>query len=298
MASTSEAPAIEPRYRNVIVPLDGSDFAAAAVRTAQALAERLAADLHSVSVAEEPDEVDALRRHAAEALGTVAEDERVRVVAGDEPAASIGKAAADLEPALVCLSTHGRGRFSGALIGSVARSILLQTREPVVALGPSADRPRDFSSTWPAPLSVARLVACIDGRSPSESLVPIAAAWARVLGMSLTILTVAEPVPRPIRADVSWNRRHGPEGDADEYARAMGATWTHVAPEVDSVVVYDPVSPASGVRAYLDEHPAGLIAVTTHARTGLRRALLGADAAAIVHASTAPALVVPLAGSR
>ena len=58
---------------------------------------------------------------------------------------------------------------------------------------------------------------------------------------------------------------------------------------------YDPISPASGVRTYLDQNPAGLIAVTTHARTGLRRVLLGADAAAIVHASTAPALVVPFA---
>ncbi len=60
-------------------------------------------------------------------------------------------------------------------------------------------------------------------------------------------------------------------------------------------VVYDPISPADGVRRYLDEHPAGLVAVTTHARTGLRRVLLGADAANIVHASTAPNLVIALA---
>ena len=33
----------EPRYRHVLVPLDGSDFAAAAVRTARVLAERFAA---------------------------------------------------------------------------------------------------------------------------------------------------------------------------------------------------------------------------------------------------------------
>jgi nucleotide-binding universal stress UspA family protein len=60
--------------------------------------------------------------------------------------------------------------------------------------------------------------------------------------------------------------------------------------------MYDPISPADGLSTYLDQHPAGLLAVTTHARTGLRRVLLGADAAKIVHASTAPALVVRLAG--
>ena len=69
-----------------------------------------------------------------------------------------------------------------------------------------------------------------------------------------------------------------------------------MAAEVGTEVVYDPISPADGVRAYLDRHPAGLVAVTTHARTGLRRVLVGADAANIVHASTAPTLVVPLTG--
>ncbi len=67
-----------------------------------------------------------------------------------------------------------------------------------------------------------------------------------------------------------------------------------MAAEVGTEVVYDPISPADGLRTYLDRHPAGLVAVTTHARTGLRRVLLGADAANIVHASTAPTLVVPL----
>ncbi len=59
-------------------------------------------------------------------------------------------------------------------------------------------------------------------------------------------------------------------------------------------VVYDPISPADGIRTYLDQHPAGLVAVTTHARTGLARAVFGSQAASIVRVSPVPVLTVPL----
>lgn len=284
----------EVRYRCVLVPLDGSKFAAAAARTGRALATRFGAELHTVSVAEHEDDVDVLRSDAAAVLGPDSAAADVHVVVADDPVMAIAETAAGLGSTLVCMSTHGRGRVTGAVVGSVARSLLQSTREPIVAVGPFADRPRSFSSTIPVPLSVPRLVACVDGSPPSESLLTVAGAWADALGMSLTILTVAEPTPPPVRPEATWYRRHGPEEDADAYIRRVGERWKDVAKDVSTQVVYDPISPADGLRTYLDQHPAGMVAVTTHARTGLRRVLLGADAANIVHASTAPALVVPL----
>ena len=117
-------------------------------------------------------------------------------------------------------------------------------------------------------------------------------------GNVLDVVTVAEPSLPPVRPDATWHRRQGPEEDADAYAARLGEKWKDVAAEVGTEVVYDPISPADGLRTYLDGSPAGLVAVTTHARTGLRRVLLGADAANIVHASTAPTLVVPLTGDH
>ena len=286
----------EVLYRYVLVALDGSKFAAAAAHTGRALAARFDAELHTVSVAEDADEVEVLRSDAAAVLGPDGAAEHVHVVVGDDPAAVIAETAAGLGSSLLCMSTHGRGRVTGAVTGSVARSLLQRTREPIVAVGPFADRPGPFSSGAPIPLSVPRLVACVDGSPPSESLLPVAGAWADALGMSLTILTVAEPAPPPVRPDATWYRRHGPEEDADAYIRRLGEKWRDAAKEVNAEVVYDPISPADGLRTYLDQNPAGMVAVTTHARSGLRRVLLGADAANIVHASTAPALVVPVSG--
>jgi nucleotide-binding universal stress UspA family protein len=63
---------------------------------------------------------------------------------------------------------------------------------------------------------------------------------------------------------------------------------------VDGQVVRGRIGAASGIRAHLDLHPAGLVALTTHARSGMERLRLGAAAASIVHGSTAPCLVAPV----
>lgn len=286
---------MEPEFRHVLVPLDGSELADGAMPIAKALADHFAAELGTISVADRPGDVEKLRSHAANTLGVWSGvEERVSVVVDESVPSAIARRAAELAPSLLCLSTHGHGRFFGAVIGSVARSLLQSTREPLIAVGPYADRPRETVPEPPPPLSVRRLVACVDGGPASERVLPVAVAWAEVLGMSLTILTVAEPSPPPIRPDASWRRAHGPEEDAEAYLERLAGQWRDATISVDTHVVYDPIGPAPGLQLYLDQHPAGLIAVTTHARTGLRRALLGASAAAMVRSSTVPVLVVPL----
>jgi nucleotide-binding universal stress UspA family protein len=110
--------------------------------------------------------------------------------------------------------------------------------------------------------------------------------------MSLTILTVVEDAPAPIRPE--RQSRYGASGDAATYVKDLAHHWTDFAPEVSGQVVRDPISPAGGIRTYLEQQPAGLIALTSHARSGLQRVLFGATAASIVHASVSPCLVVPL----
>jgi nucleotide-binding universal stress UspA family protein len=287
----------EPGYRHVLVPLDGSELADGALPTGRALAERFGSDLHVISVAESAGDVEKLRAHATDLLGSGAVgDDHVEVVVGNDPASAIQRRAAQLSECLVCLSTQGRGRFVGAVIGSVARSLLQTIGEPIVAVGPYADRPTSRVPHPPAPLSAPRLLACVDGSAHSETMLPVAAAWARRLEMALTLLTVAEPTLPPVRPGASWLRHHGPNEDAEVYLERLRQEWHDAASEVDTHVVYDPIGPGQGLHAYLvdDPRPVGLVAVTTHAREGLQRAMLGAGAADMVYRSTVPVLVVPL----
>ena len=87
----------------------------------------------------------------------------------------------------------GRGRVAGAMIGSVARAVLQSSMAPMLAVGPQADRPpllvgrpRRRPGSWPKPLSVRRLVACVDGSAASEAVLPVATQWAKAFEMSLT----------------------------------------------------------------------------------------------------------------
>ena len=297
VAMTSPADFASPdlHVRHVLVPLDGSEFALQALPTARVVAERFRAELHTISVAGAGDDADRLRSLASAALGVDVGDDRALVVTGGEAAETITGRADELDACVVCLSTHGRGRLRGALVGSVARSVLQRSLDPIVALGPSADNPgwTPRPRRWPEPLSVPRLVACVDGSHASEQVLPTAGAWARALGMSMTILTVADDAPEPIRGERQQSR-YGSDGDAGRYIEALVEEWSGTVADIDGEVIRDPIGPASGLRVHLDQRPAGLVAVTTHARSGMQRALLGAAAASIVHASVAPCLIAPV----
>jgi nucleotide-binding universal stress UspA family protein len=283
------------RVRHVLVPLDGSEFALRALPTARGLADRLGAAVSTISVADTQDDAVHLRALASAAIRVEVGDDSALVVVGEEPSDAIVQRAATLGSCVVCLSTHGRGRLSGALVGSVARSVLQRSSDPIVALGPMADNPgwTPRPRSWPEPLSVRRIVACVDGSTASEQVLPIAAQWAGALEMSMTILTVTDDALPPIRRS-HQESRYGTYSDADGYIEALVERWGATTVEVHGEVVRDPIGPASGLRFHLDQRPAGLVAVTTHARSGVQRVLLGATAASIVHASVAPCLVAPV----
>lgn len=285
---------IDVQARHVLVPFDGSEFALAAMPTARALAERFAAELHTISASDGDADADRLRASASAALGVPVEDGHVGVVDGGDAAEVIARRAEELGDCVVCVSTHGRGRLSGAVIGSVARSLFQRSTSPIVALGPSADRPGwSPSPRWPVPLSVPR-----NGGLRGRVRHVRRGAPGRVrLGPGARDVAY-DPHGRrgrapPLRPD-GHESRYGASADAPTYIHELVQRWAETAPEVSGHVVRDPISPASGIRTYLDQQPAGLVALTSHARSGVQRVLLGAAAANIVHASVSPCLVVPL----
>jgi nucleotide-binding universal stress UspA family protein len=279
---------------HVLVPMDGSEFALAAMPTARALAEQFHAELHTISVVSAGHEADRLARLGSAVLGVSVEDDRVRVVESANVTDEILRRAEELDECVVCLSTLGRGRLGGAAIGSVARELVQRSGRPLVALGPVGDMPDwNRSPAWPLPLSFARIVACVDGSEASEEVLPVASGWARALGMSLTILTVTEDAPPPLRPERRTSP-YGDGGDAEAYIEGLVTRWGDAASEVTGQVVRDPIGPARGVQTHLAQEPAGLVALTSHARSGMKRIRLGATAANIVQLSPSPCLVVPL----
>ena len=123
-------------YKTVLVPLDGSELAEGAMPTARALATRLGATVHTVTVAGSDVEWQRVRSQAAQTLGTDAKDPRIHVELDTDVAGAVQRCASRHASCLVVLSTHGRGRVVGTVVCSTARDIIERGCAPVVVVGP------------------------------------------------------------------------------------------------------------------------------------------------------------------
>ena len=158
MTPAERAPATDPHpivpdYASVLVPLDGSDLAARALATARWLADRLGAGVHLLSAATAPGSRD-------DGHGGILEEQRARVPGATlhlsdatDAGAAIVSLARELDPCLVCMSTHGRSR-TAALVGSTTVRVATQLAAPLVAVG---------ARVRPASLSAERVVVTLDG---------------------------------------------------------------------------------------------------------------------------------------
>lgn len=295
METNTTATALEVQH--VVVALDGSDLAAAALPTARAVAAQFGATLSTISVANNEANADDLRSHAEEELGTTADNADTIVVVSENPAAAIAEELRHRPGSFLVMSTRGNGRLTGAVLGSVAGDILASSDAPFLVVGPQADRPgwltgrpRRRPAQFPEPLSVGAVVALVDGTASDEPALRAASSWGTALDRELVVLTVAEDAPAEL--DGTTRNRFGPP-DPTGYVNAKADQLRESVGQVRGEVTKDPLGVAAGVRSYLREHPVALIVVAATRRTGLERIRLGATAAEIVRASTAPALVVP-----
>ncbi len=263
----------------IFVPLDGSDFSSRAVPVAVRYAALLDATAHLLTVVAAPGS----ETEAARVLDKVdVRFERVdrSVAIGSDVAASIVNKVEQFQGAVCCMASHGRGR-SAALVGSVTTRVVALGLEPIL-VGPRAE-PEQFG---------AGVVVCVDETRESRELIPIAVQWAHLLHTYAMAITVAEPVPEPLTAGPP-HRRFGPNEDVDEFLRDVVAPLKAEGVDVRTQAVYDPISPADGVHAFLRDHPAQLVIVASRATVGIKRAVLGSTAAGIVSRSPSPVLVVP-----
>lgn len=267
--------------QRLLVPLDGSARSEAALGPAVVLSGVLDVPLELVGVAEGPAEGSVLGARLAELAGPIGAGYQTRLAPQVVPA--LAAAVAEEPHTLLCVASRGRGRLAGGVLGSVATSLLTATATPALTVGRSLDPKRKVTD--------GPVVACVNGSPVSERVLAVAASWAGTLGVPLWIATVCEPVPsgldaRPVR------RMFGPS-DPQAYLEQLAADWRSRLADVVPVAVFDPISPAAGLRRFLGSETAGLLAVSTHGRTGVARSVVGSVTETLIRTSPVPVLVVP-----
>jgi nucleotide-binding universal stress UspA family protein len=197
----------------IVVPVDGSALSGKSVPLAHQLAVRFHADVRTVTVRGDGDEVAA------------------DLVLDGDPAGALLDHLTDGDRTLVCMSSHGHGGIRRRLIGSVAEQLIRGAPTPVIVTGPQLD---------PAEVGVPRTLLAGIADSPRRSkLLQLLAAWAPLLGARVELAHVRSPSAAELYVTRTTGQLAPDRPDLDQLARQLRAegvpATSHALPGSDPV---------------------------------------------------------------
>lgn len=297
--------------RRILVPIDGSPFSERALTLAVPLAQQHDASLVLMLALPLPPRVEDApaspvrdlsgERDVREQLRNQLERVARRVATRDGVTTAtqfregpvldeIDAAIADVSAAMVVMATHGRGGVSRLWLGSVTDALLRRCPVPVLVTRTA----RKWTLTTATEPFFPRVLVALDGSALAEAALEHAI---DLLGESTGEFVLVRVEDAPIAAVSStWIseatlRVH--EGYLEPLAERFRTPQRTI--RTRAVVDHDPA------RAILDlatEEHAFAIALATHGRTGVRRAVIGSVADKVIRGSSVPVLVCPPAAGR
>jgi nucleotide-binding universal stress UspA family protein len=191
-------------FKHLLVPLDGSALAEAALPAVAYLAEVLDASVTLIHIIEtdapqeihgerhlsEPGEANRYLEEASSALpGGVAVECHVHTLPASDVARGIVEHVDEFAPDLIVMCTHGSGGLRGLVVGSIAQQVIALGKTPVLLVHPGKHSPSQTDMgkghKW-GPLR--RLLVPLDGNPDHEQGLSVAAGLAGVCGAELYLL--------------------------------------------------------------------------------------------------------------
>jgi nucleotide-binding universal stress UspA family protein len=264
-------------FEEVIACLDGSSLAETILPLAHGLAAsksgkltllRIVADAAELAV-EEDYLRDCARQYNAELRYLVAADPAEAIVAEIDRSPN----------AIAALTTHGRTAWAEAILGSVALRVVGEAKRPVVVF-----RPLDESGE--APNKITSIIAALDGSEFAERIIPYAAKAALSLSAQLTLVQVlavgapAAALENHRKSDISESTYLHWQAGAIKKTYGIAPEWEVLHGE-----------PAQAICQYVKRMPNAMLALTTHARRGVKLAVLGSVAAECTRHAGVPLLL-------
>lgn len=250
----------------ILIPLDGSTESETAVAAAMPLLRSGEAGLTLLRVAENAQQLDAARQgveRAAESLGHhgVSAESRVRLgVAASEILAAASEEGADL----IALTTHGRTGMRRILMGSVAHQLLRRAEVPLLI-----HRPDTPAGGW------SRIAVALDGSPLAERILDDLIPIARRIGSTLRLVAVQPPaVGEP-----------GPAIDLERERVRLTQEGIQATADLRQGL------PVPELCRFVKETGSGLLALTTHGRTGQWKAILGGVAEELIRCAPCTLLI-------
>ncbi len=261
----------------IVVPLDGSETAEAALPMAGRLASALGAEVELIHVhgvlyggrddRTEQDVVDSARSYL---------DEKVRALdadAGVTARATLLEGVVDKEirehleggpeGGLIVMTTHGRSGISRVWLGSVAEHLVRYAPMPVLLVRPG-NGGTDVAN-------IDRVLVALDGSARAERSLPWARALASALEATVTLFAVAED--------------EDGQPEIEEYLQGLAGAD-------ERVVAASDIAPARAILEMAGSGGSQLVAITTRGRSAVARNLFGSVADKVVRSAEVPLLVL------
>jgi len=291
-------------YKQILVPLDGSTFAEAALPLALSLSKKTRSRIHLVSVVE-PIPAFAYQEWEA-AAREWSEDylDNVKERLGDEAGGEITiglrtghvvetilDEASSKHADLVVMATHGRGALSRAWLGSVADALMRQAKVPVLFVRPE-EQPPEITK----PKELETILVPLDGSELSEHALEHATELGELFGSAYHLTrVVAYPIDiaspyLPYTVQVNQNILTEAKDSAAEYLEERADRMRRRGLRVTTSVAVD-AQAGHGILAEADAVGCDLIAMATHGRSGMGRLVLGSAADKVLRGTHVPLLL-------
>ena len=299
-------------FEHLLVPLDGSRLAEAALPAAAYLSEALGAQVTLIHIIERgaPEEIHGEQHltDPAQASAYLAEvaarafspgmrvEQHVHTAEVSDVARSIVQHADELGPDLVVMCTHGQGGLRTWLVGSIAQQVIALGVTPVLLIQPDgvAATP-DFACR--------RLLVPLDDNPDHEQGLGVATALARACAADLHLLT-AVPTLASLSAEHSTTARLLPTATSawlDMTEEDAGAHLHQKAIDLQALALRTTTEvcrgdPAAVIARTAQRVQADLIVMGTHGKRGMDAFWAGSVAAQVSSRSRVPLLLVPVRG--
>jgi nucleotide-binding universal stress UspA family protein len=289
-----------------MVPLDGSKFAETALPTALRITEKPGSSIELVMVQElgpvfameawEAAYPEAARTYLDELivrLGDLGERKVESTVLMGRPAAELDVRARESETDLIVMATHGRGPVSRVWLGSVADELVRHTPSPVLLVRP--DRREETEAA--EKVSFEHVLIPMDGSPCAEAIVEVATSLGRSFGSRYTLLRIVrypdELVSAYVPGTIQMSQQVVDEGirTSRDYLDEMSGKLRAEGFQIDTRVLVDS-RPASAILSFAEDEEVDLIAMATHGRSGMSRAVMGSVTDKVVRGAHRPVLVV------
>jgi nucleotide-binding universal stress UspA family protein len=300
-------------FKRILVPLDGSELAERALPAALAIARANAAEvilLRSMVMVHTmlpefageydwrwPDmSLESAEHEVGEYLESIVQAYRQpnitflkRILEGDE-ASAIQDTAHQDEVDLIVMTSHGRSGVKRWLLGSITERTLHTTLCPVLVVR--------------APETIKHVVIALDGSEVAELALEPGMLAARSLGAHVTLLHVSQPDSGSAQEAIplEWLEREtgryvmqSTRERAERYLAGIARRYVQQGIEVDTAVPSGSV--VDNILSFIENEDVDLVAMSTHARTSLRRWVYGSNTSKVLRGSTCSMLVIRQADS-